>query len=345
MFFLLACLHSSPPPPVETLATVGWQAGDTRAQRALELLLSASNQPYKRLTPTAVREAQDAVGLSARTDWWLFRPDIAVPTFFPGSIYALREFSAGLQLGIAGQVQAHRSLAPLPAQPEPGESVWLRVSGNGKLRLVIGGPLDTHRLPQQLREEVLWGGTGKQLEDFSVGEYRVEIIDGENVEHLFSLFVGLDLPVVSPLPGPLAARPTSVEIDWLRTQLDALRFQQGLPPLHSFSLTQKEVQQHAHCLAQEHSLNHESAHCPALETLLSPILFPRPDFWEVLAIGDSAADAWEALLSSPAHLLNLIQPKAEAISIASAPTPEGGRLFVIAQFSFPSGPPIDVRLH
>jgi hypothetical protein len=355
MIGLLACVP--PQPLAETsIPTVAFEAGsslnpDFRLQAAVEELVAAATRPEARLTPRAVRLALARAGVAANTSLFLDRDGAPlwsrVPRHVTGIATAERSFEAGNRLRVVAWTQSHRSLAELPLLLAPENRIWMQVGGQGALRLLVAGPwqeegdfLD----PGPVTERRIESGIQEMLPAFTTpGEYRLELVDGERVELLWSVFVGMAVPPPVPLPGPVVRGSTEEAEDWIFSALDRLRGRYGLPPLRRWPLLEPLLREQAGCLLDAGVVAHEAPGCPSMGERSTEAFYPRPRLHEDLATGDTPEEAWEQLMSSPGHVQNLLCRRCTAVSLATVRAPQGHQLLLIDLLEFPEGEPRKLR--
>ncbi|HND32473.1 MAG TPA: hypothetical protein PLA94_20905, partial [Myxococcota bacterium] len=347
-----------PPEPLAEPShpTVAFEPGsalnpELRLQAAVEELVAAATRPEARLTPRAVRLALARAGVAANSSLFLDRDGAPlwsrVPADVTGVATAERDFEGGNRLRVVAWTQSRRSLAELPLLLEPDHRLWMRVGGQGSLRLLVAGPwqeegdfLD----PGPVTERRIEAGNQELVSDFAApGEYRLELVDGERVELLWSVFVGMPVPPPVPLPGPVVRGSPEEAEDWTFAALDRLRGRYGLPPLRRWTLLEPLLKEQAGCLLDAGVVAHTAPGCPSMGERSTKAFYPRPRIHEDLATGDTPAEAWEQLMSSPGHVQNLLCRTCTAVALAAVRAPQGHQLLLMDLLEFPEGEPRKVR--
>ena len=205
--------------------TVGFRPGDplpvlgdtARLDRGLQAaageLAASATRSDARLTPSATRLALARAGYPGDARFYLARaqgetpPAVlleALPRGAPIDVgWAFRD-GDGIRTWVLGWAPHRVSMDPVVRDVELGRGFYLRIDGARDPRLLVADPVG------HVRELDAASGTARWVSGFeSPGEHRVEVIDGDRVELLFSVFVGADLPAATPLPGE-APRPDSV---------------------------------------------------------------------------------------------------------------------------------------
>jgi hypothetical protein len=225
---------------------------------------------------------------------------------------------------------------PVPRDIAVGEGVSVRVDGAEEPRLLVGHPSGA------VAELGMKDGVGRWIDRFDTpGEHRVEVIDGDRVELLFSIFVGAPPPAPEPLPGPVAPADPVADLPLLYDAVARLRADAGLPPLARFPGYEPHARAHAACLAQAGVVAHATATCPGVPELARRTHHPQAKHTENVAAGASAAEAWERVLASPGHVLNLLCADCSHLSVGAVlePGPDP-RVFVVWELlSMPGGVP------
>lgn len=340
-------LRWRPGPPLPTLGPEARQ--DRGLTAAAEALAAAATSPDARLTVTAVRGALAAGRYpgAARFVRVLGGKELppslldGVPRGEPVDVgWAWRDFADGRRWWVLGWSPRRVEPDPVPARVEPGGGVGVRVDGPKASRLFVVAPSGSWRALSLKSGETRWVSDLQEP-----GEHRFEVVDGDRVELLFGVFVGQEPPTVAPLPTVTPLENPFTAVDSLYAAANGLRSANGLGPLTRFPTFEPLAREQAACLSVEGLVEHDSAACPGVPGRAGQGWFPRGHYYENLAVGDTAAEAWQALLASPGHLANVLCRECTHLSIGAATQPtEGGRVFVVWEVMvFPQGEPLPIR--
>ncbi len=358
ILLLLGCIHAAVPEvEVPRVALRSVQEGERPAQlqvdrglrAAAEELIGAATRADARLDPASVRLAlaragypRDAHFLQAITaDGSVPRSLLdAIPTASPADVgWGSRPAPGGGTRWILGWAPRVGSIDPLPRDVALDKGLPLRVDGLDTPRLFIGSP------DGRAQEFEILEGVARWMDVFHIpGEYRVEVVDGDRVVFLFSLFVETPVPPAAPLPGPApAVDPRVVSAD-LAARVNALRARTGLAPLTPFPRFEPETRAHAACLASIGAVAHSTPRCPGVPAMAERAYFPRADHHEDVVAADSAPDAWDRLYDSPGHRLNLLCAPCRGLTVGSAleGAPPSRVYSVIEVLDFPQGEPVPI---
>ncbi len=361
LLFALACAPKVPPPvpPADTL--IRWRPGaplpalgpDARQDRGLtaaaEVLAAAATSPEARLTTAAVRGALAAGRYpgAARFVRVLGGTELpaalleGVPRGEPVDVgWAWRDFADGQRWWVLGWSPRRVNPDPLPSRVDPGKGVGLRVEGAKNARLFVVSPSGAWRALALAPGETRWVG---DLDE--PGEHRFEVVDGDRVELLFGVFVGGDAPMLAPLPTKPPREDPLTVVDSLYASVNGLRRANGLAPLTRFTTFEPLVREQAACLSVAGIVAHDSRACPGVPGRATQSWYPRGHYYENLAVADTTAEAWEALLASPGHLANVLCKECTHLSIGAAtePSPERRVYVVWEAMVFPQGEPLPIR--
>ncbi len=159
----------------------------------------------------------------------------------------------------------------LPRDVALDAGVSLRVDRAVEPRVIVGQP------DGGVVEMSIVPGESRWIDVFHVpGEYRIEVVDQDRVELLFSVYADRAPPPPSPLPG--AARVPDL-FDAERTlyaELTALRARNGLPPLPVYGAFEPIARAHATCLASTGEVAHTTPWCPGPRHGRRHLHAPRP---------------------------------------------------------------------
>lgn len=332
--------------PGEPLPVLGPDARvDLGLRAAAEELAAQATTPDARFTPGAIRRAVGRAGYPGDTRWVRAVAGAAPPPELLASIpggqpvdvgWAWRALPDGRRWWVVGWAPRRASLDPVRRDLTVDEGLSVRVDGLADPRLFVG-------LPEgDVREVSLTPGVARWVDLFHVpGEYRVEVVDGESVELLFSVYVDVPVPPPEPLPGPAPVPDPEAAARWLADALTDLRSRAGLPALPTFSPMVPLVRAHATCIAGLGLALHASPSCPGVPELARRTFFPRARHHQDVAVGDTAPELWERLQESPAHRANLLCRTCSHAIVATALEPAAPpRLFAVWELlEFPEGEP------
>ena len=359
IWLLLACVHPHPPDseaPVMVALRAESMAGlnpnlhpDAGLRAAAEELIAGATRVGARLTPGAMRVAlgrsgypRDARFLRAHS------PDATIPQALLEAIpdqvgvdigWASRPDAAGGATWIVGWAPRIGTLDPIPRDIALDQGLPLRTDGLVDPRLFIGSP------DGRAQELAMTDGTARWLDVFHVpGEYRVEVVEGDRVAYLFSLFVDAAPLAASPLPGPAERQNASTVAADLAARVNDLRVSTGLAPLRPFARLEPETIAQAACLASTGEVAHSTPRCPGVPAMAERSYHPRARHHEDVVAADTTEESWERLFDSPGHRLNLLCPSCTHLTVGAATeATDPARVFtVIELMEFPEGEPVPI---
>lgn len=334
--------------PAEALPTLGPDARVDRGLRAAaEELAAMATTPGARLTPSATRIALARAGYPGDARFLraigAAQPPADLLAALPHGAaidvgWAWRDLPDGTRWWVVGWAPRRVGMDPMPRDVTLDGGVPLRVDGAADPRLLLTSPGGA------VREVSFAAATSRWLDRFSEpGEYRVEVIDADQVDLLFSLFVETPVPPPVALPGPVTAERPEVAEASLYARLAELRTKAGLPTLTRFPDFEPHARAHARCLSSAGVLAHDTPHCPGVPALAERTHWPRAKHHEDVAAADSTAEAWERMVQSPGHLQNLLCRACSHVSVGAVLEPP--RLVVaVEMLEFPDGPPGALRV-
>jgi len=337
--------------PGDPLPQVGPDARvDLGLRAAAEELAAAATTPEARLTPGAVRLALGRAGYPG--DVRFLRalghgPELppalldAVPDDTPVDVgVAWRDHPGGVRWWVLGWAPRRVTMDPVPRDLPLDGGLSLRVDGTRRPRLIVGTP------DGGVQELKITDGAWRWVDVFHVpGEYRVEVVDEDRVELLFSVWADGSPPSAAPLPPPAGPLDLYAAERFLYTELTRLRARNGLPPLPVYGAFEPLARAHATCLASIGEVAHRTASCPGVPTIAAATYAPRARHHENVAAGDTVDEAWERLLDSPAHRMNLLCRECShvAIGVAAEPLYPPRILAVWELLEFPDGLPQPIQ--
>lgn len=346
---LLPACRPAPPPAAPAIPLVGYAPGDDRPQRMAERLALAARRPEARLSSGTLRRAQALAGLAARPVATLERLSAPGVQGTGSQGFGLgrvdRQFMDGTVLRFEVRAPTALRLDDLPAVLARGEEVWIRTSAATPVRLSLSGPIPAGDplapdSPGALRVESLQIPPGhRQLVGGwqEPGEYRVEIVQDERVEFLFSLFVDAPIPPVGDLPMPAPPDPPAQVEAGIRALVAQIRQALRLPALRPFPPIRPFLADQAACLDRHDTLAHATPACPSVADRSHDRLFPHPRHWEIAASGESAAEIADLLWHSPAHLEALACTDCAAAEVHVRAADGEGLIVLIEILGFPLG--------
>lgn len=332
--------------PGELLPNLGPEARiDVGLRAACEDLAAAATTIDARLTPGAVRLAAERAGYPGVARFIRFVGDSSLPTELLAVIpldepvdvgWSWRDFPDGRRWWVLGWAPRRMLLDPVPATVAVGGGVGIRVEGGISPRLFVQGPSGPVRELDVNAGSTRWVGGMDES-----GLWRLEVVDGDRVELIFSVFVGGTFPKIVSLPAPVPADDPVASAARLYAALDGMRAQHGLPPLAPLTEFEPLVREQAACIAVGGQALHRSDLCPGVASRAADRFFPRGHFRENVAAATTATEAWDALLASPGHVANLLCADCTHVAIGAAPVPGGeARIFYVWELMwFPEGNP------
>jgi uncharacterized protein YkwD len=346
--------------PAETLPVLGPDARVDRGLRAAaEELAAGATREDARLEPVAVRVALARAGYPG--DARFVRvigpkelPDALlapIPRGAPVDVgWAWRDLPDGRRWWVLGWAPRAVTMDPVPRDLPLDGAFALRAEGVVDGRLLVASP------DGDVSESALGNRQARWVARFhEPGEHRVEVIDGDRVALLFSVFVEAAPPAPPTLPGPATPLPVASESvgrsdpasraeaaeAWFAAALDALRDRAGLPRLAPFPAFAPHARAHAACLATGGILAHATPRCPGVAALARRTHYPWARHHEDVAAAETAPEAWARVLASPGHLQNLQCAACTHVAIGVAADPS--RLFVTLELlEFPAGEPVEI---
>jgi uncharacterized protein YkwD len=155
------------------------------------------------------------------------------------------------------------------------------------------------------------------------------------------VFAGGDFAPLAPLPAAVPPDEPVAAAARLYSALDGLRAVNGLPALSPMPAFEPLVREQAACIATGGEALHRTDLCPGFAARATERFFPRGHYRENVAIATTSAEAWDALLSSPGHVANLLCTECTHVAIGAAaePRPDGRVFFVWELMNFPEGEP------
>jgi hypothetical protein len=342
---LLAALAAAAPTialrPGDPLPVLGPEARvDLGLRAAAEELAGSATSLQARLSPGAIRIALSRAGYPGAAHFLLARggatppPDLLAALPYGQAVdvgWATRSFD-GANLWILGWAPRRLSVDPLARDVHVGGGLSLRVDGATEPRLLVAAP------GGGVREVGITDGVARRIRFDTPGEHRVEVIDGDRVELLFSVFADTPVPAAALLPGPAAPADPTHDLPYLYGALDRLRAAAGLPPLTPFPAFEPHARAHASCVATAGVVAHRTPTCPGVPELARRTHHPRARHTEDVAAGGTSEEAWQLVTESPGHQLNLLC--AECTHVAIGAVASDGRVYVVWELlTFPDGTP------
>ncbi len=351
-----AAERATPPPaarvqfrPDAALPALGPDARvDKGLRAAAEELAAQALRPDARLAPGAVRLALARAGYPGDARFVRYVGDEvtpqallrALPQDTPVDVaWAWRDLPDGRRwwvLGWAPRRLAERTpvgMDPVPRDLPLDGAFPLRVEGVAAPRLLISAPAG------EVTELDVTPGVPRWVDVFhEPGQHRVEVVDGDRVALLFSVFVEAGPDAPAPLPGPVAPVAAEDAERELLAALEAFRTRTGRASLRAYGPFVPHARAHAACLASAGIVAHATPSCPGVASLARATHFPLAHHRENVAAAETPGEAWERILASPGHLQNLLCTDCTHVSIGVAR--DAARLFVTWELlRFPNGLP------
>lgn len=314
----------------EELASAASTVDAGLSARAVRVALARAGYPGPAQFVSAVSGAELPAGLLA-----------AIPGGQDSDVaWAWRDFAGGQRWWVVGWSERRAEIDPLPRDLPAGGGVGLRVGGVADGRLLVAPPLGP------VRDLDLAAGSTRWLGDLRApGEYRLEVVEGDRVALLFSVFVGAGVPAVEPLSPAAPIEDPIAGAERLYARVAEYRRALGLPALTRFPGFELATREHAACLGAERVLAHESAQCSGVARAWEREWTPGARHREDLAVAATADEAWEVTWNSPGHRLNLACTDCTHLVIGAAmePAVSPRTTYAIELLQFPSGEPRRIR--
>jgi hypothetical protein len=338
--------------PGDALPTLGSDARvDLGLRAAAEELASAATTPDARLDPVSVRAALARSGYPGDARFLRVLGDRSLPASILDGIpkgapvdvgWAWRDFPDGRRWWVLGWAPRLADLDPLPLRVALGRGVHVRGDGPTDPRLLVSDPHG------RVRELSIEPGAARWVDGFdALGEYRLELLDGDRVALLFSLFVGPETPAPATLPGPAVAGDPMAAAEDVYRWIAELRSAISLPALTRWPAYEPLTREHAACVGALGVAAHRTEKCPGVVDLSNRRFFPRALHTEDVAVAANAVEAWDVMLASPGHHLNVACTDCTHVSVGAALEPAfpPRMVVVIELLSFPNGQPEPILKH
>lgn len=319
---------------------------DAGLRAAAEEIASVATRPDARLTPTAVRHALARAGYPgdahvAVADGGDTLPEALTALLPTGEVadvgVAFRDRPEGGRRWWLFWATRRVEMDPVPRDLALDAGLALRVDGAADPRLWIGHP---DGRAEELR---ILDGEARWVDRFHVpGEYRLEVVDRDRIELLFSVWVDQPVPPPAPLPGPAPAPDPAAAAEVLYAELDGLRARAGLPTVRRFPAFEAVAREHARCLDAVGVLAHAHPSCPGVPAVAARGWWPRAKHHEDVGAADTAAELWERVIDSPAHRANLLCASCTHASVGVVAGSGHPLVAVIELLEFPDGEPAPV---
>lgn len=158
------------------------------------------------------------------------------------------------------------------------------------------------------------------------GEHTLEVLadgpGGPQVVALRRVFAGVSPPVSPPRALPT---PPGDGLDAVEHAIASLRHARGLPPLRRDPSLDQIAEKHSNEMARLKTFAHVLPTDRGLRERLVAAGYAYRTAGENIGLAEDAMRAHEAVAQSPAHLMNLLDPRHRKLGLAAvrAPSPEG----------------------
>lgn len=259
------------------------------------------------------------------------RAESAVAQLFPGTCHFNRAGVAAVLVAddeavvCALTAQHETDLAHIPGRVEEFDTVAV----TGRLAAGLARPRLFVTKPSGEVEELGLIASGGEFSTRvalrETGEHSLEVLadgpGGPQVVALRRVFVGTKPPQSPPVETKIGEGLNGVE-----AAIAHLRAARGLPKLIRDPKLDAIAEGHSREMARTRTFAHVLPSDGSMSDRLRAAQYPYKSAGENIGFAEDAATAHEAIVSSPAHLANLLDPRHRRIGLgeASGQAPEGG---------------------
>ena len=212
----------------------------------------------------------------------------------------------------------------VPGRLEPGGSIAV----SGTLAEGLRNPRLFVTRPGGQVEEITLAIEGRafatRIPLHQIGEHSIEVLaegaGGPQVVATRRVFAGI-APPSAPPPEPVAGKGLA----GVEASIGRLRASRGLPPLQRDSVLDAVAEAHSREMARLRTFAHVLPSDGALGDRLRARGYAYRSAGENIGLSDDPGAAHDAIVSSPAHLANLLDPRHRRLGLGAAtgPTAEG----------------------
>jgi len=254
------------------------------------------------------------------------------PNSLPEALAAAAHFRGATHVGIGVVVrdgvawavllasEQRAELAPFPRRVSPGDTAALsgRLLGLSSPKVYVAKPSGAAR---ELAVGQEGGAFSASIYFDQPGRWRLEVAGdgprGPTVAAVLEVESGEGLPVAAPPDETDPSDPAEVERQ-IRQAIDAVRAEQGLPPLRGSAALDEQARRHSVAMLAAATVAHRLDGDAGLISRLAAAGVPYRSAGENVARGDGALDAHRAIAESPAHRANLLAPEAALLGLGIA---------------------------
>lgn len=340
-------------PILELLPNATWDKG---LEKAADELLLQLRSPQARIPHQAIRIALARVGFPAQARFAKVLNDGSFPKELVRELLqdvgkgkvdlALRScsYGDGTTLWLLAWAPHLIEIDPMPQKvPLDGSfSIRMEARKDQEAMLFIAPP------DGMVEKSPLLSSASRGVPRMHIpGEYRYEVIvqspKGPQVAALFSVFADSDIETIPSISDKAVnvANPMEAEV-WLYEQVNQIRYERGLKPLARFEPFAELAREHSAWMASSGIVAHNiPGVTKGVQYHAQRLFHPYAEHYESIAAAQSAQEALDIVVSSPAHIQTLLCEDCTHISIGATIEPVLNRiprLFVTWEMiRFPQG--------